>query len=613
MAASKKKGFVRHAAIFTRSMPGTGALFALLIIASVVVGILITLLVHAPPLTLRYILVVGLLTGIALIMLPTMLTILVMKAQAMNLRTKYLMFSPLVCAFSYSIFLLIGSAIYRFYHAPSLAIAVILVGNASIFSWWFFVNKLLFGRRRSAPILALVQPTLNVLMLAQYSMLIFNTGESLNILLIKLYLGIIVFSVVSYLILYTFDRQAKRIGIDAFEAFSQMIRNWLYDANISMPFGGKRFGVAENIRVDTLVVRGARGNTKAVFFIPEIHYGPAGTLAGSDFPHMLEDYAARRYKTQLFVLHGAADLSKNPISSSQYHIVRGALDKGVATAKKQQHATYAFESTASNSARITRLWLGGSNIITFTRAPRVTEDIAPDAALVFRSALDVKYGNTNVIVDAHNSRYETASKRELSGVRLNSTYMADYSAAIKKLSIKTATTPTIRAGFGKEELYLTLGGPEDLARGNLNVALFEIKNHRYAMVVFNSNNILPSLRNQIVRHIKNRYGADAEVYTTDTHAVNSVRLKEDNVLGRKVRYNELEPLLDSALDAARGSMERVEVHTSTEYMQNFMVWGPNVGRQLFDAADATFATARIVVPIIIAAGFIIATWAISII
>ena len=71
----------------------------------------------------------------------------------------------------------------------------------------------------------------------------------------------------------------KNFGFYSFDAFSQLIQNWLFDANTAAPFGSK-FGKPSNITTDTVVMKDLKGKIKAVFFAPDIHYGPAGTIGG---------------------------------------------------------------------------------------------------------------------------------------------------------------------------------------------------------------------------------------------------------------------------------------------------------------------------------------------
>ena len=152
-----------------------------------------------------------------------------------------------------------------------------------------------------------------------------------------------------------------------------------------------------------------------------------------------------------------------------------------------------------------------------------------------------------------------------------------------------------------------------MAGGNLNVAVFAFNSFRYAILQFNANNMLPSLRTLMLRHIKEKYNIKAEVLTTDTHFVNSFSLREDNELGKITKYRNLEALIDDAVERAISSVEPVSVHHGAHVMKKFTVWGPNTLQKLTDAANSLFALLRIFVPLLLAMGFIVAAWAILLI
>ncbi|MDE1833475.1 MAG: hypothetical protein KGH58_03595, partial [Candidatus Micrarchaeota archaeon] len=156
---------------FSKGTPRATVLFAGLLAVSVVIGMAAVALmnyssIHA---NLSYILVKGGITGILVIMVPALLTLVVIKAVKRYVVTRYLLFILMVSTVSYSMFILLGSIIYVVTGGYALASAIILVGDASIFGWWFFINRVLLGQRKRAVFLAVVQPTLNILLYIPYS------------------------------------------------------------------------------------------------------------------------------------------------------------------------------------------------------------------------------------------------------------------------------------------------------------------------------------------------------------------------------------------------------------------------------------------------------------
>lgn len=599
-----EKSISRYSDIFSKRLPGTAPLFGALVLLSLVVGWTSVALLHYRLLIrgiLPTILLNGTLAGSIAILLPTVLTVVLVKAVHTRVRVKHVLFIALVGAVSYAVFFLLGSVLHIVFGPPAATIAVI-VGDASIFGWWFFINKVVLGFKKRAVLFAVAQPTLNIILFVVASRFIFALDRPLSILLLKLYAGIFIFVIVSYLLLYMFDRPVKKnLGMGGIEVFSSMLQNWLFNINVAPPFSTK-LGIRPDVETNALLVKSGK-RMKALFFIPEIHYGPAGSLGASNFPYILERHAVARYKTNAFIMHPAVTADRNPISSRQIGVVRAALDDGVKSASPLGMGMSYSEGHSGNST-VTKLSFGDWSMVTFTRAPRVTEDIAYDAATLFKKTLNNKFGES-VIIDAHNSRYESAPKKELEGVRFDSAAMKDYVRAIASMK-ELHSSRSSAIGIGSVDIYSELGGPKDLGKGCMKVAVFQFGRFRYAMLYFNSNNMLPSLRNEIIAHVRMKYGIKAEVYTTDTHSVNSIEYTAENVLGRYTKFKALTPLIDKAMVAAVRDLGPARLYHKKVVMKRFAVWGPEVGDIMLDLTRAVIDRARVLSPIIIISGFIVA-------
>ncbi len=616
MVSKGDEKFLKDLNPFSKGLPRTTILFIMLFMLSAIMGIAAVALINHNSINsnFSYIVVNGSVTGILAIMLPTLLTVIIVKAFKRYVDLKHILFISIIGTISYSIFILLGSLVYITTSNYVISSAIILVGDASIFGWWFFVDKVVLGQRKRAVFLALVQPTINILLYLPSSKFILSLSTPFNTLLLKLYAGIFIFLIISYMIIYVVDRPYKKnYGFHSFDAVSQMIQNWLFDANISTPFG-TNFGAFTSIRTDTIVFKNMKGAVKGIFFIPDIHYGPSGTLGGSNFPYLLERHSLAKYGAPTFIMHCAVDMDHNPISSNQFNTVKDSLDNGIKNSVLANRKGSSFASLRSDfgNSKVMALRFGSVSLVTMTRAPKVTEDISLESAVLFKELLDAKLG-TSILIDAHNSRYETAPKSELDGVKFNSVFATEYVEAIKRLGKEQHKGKTLRMGIASNELYFKLGCPNDIARGNLNVAAFRFNGNSSMIIQINSNNALPTLRNSIVRHVKQKYGIDAELYTTDTHAVNSLEFNASNALGRCTKYQKLEGILDKTIDTALSNMEQVNVYHKTDELKKFKVWGQDAMENIIATANSTFSITRLIVPIIIVAGFIIAAWVILII
>ena len=614
---SKYRDFFKEVnPFFYRSIPKASMLFMLLIVLSLMIGITTVALLNIKTIgtSLSYVIVNGTTTGILIITLPTLLTIIILKTIKRDVALKYLFFLTMIGTVTYSLFILLGSAAYAFGNAYTIASVVILVGDASIFGWWVFAAKFVLGQKKKAILLALVQPTLNILLYIPYSTFIFSFSTPLYILLFKLYAGIFVFLLVTYAIMFVFNRPIEKGmgGFHGLEAVSQMMQNWLFDVNISTTFGGK-LGVPTDISTDTVVLKDMGGRIKAIFFAPDIHYGPSGTIAGSNFPFMLERHSVLKYKAATFVMHRPVNLDHNPISINQFGRFMSTFDNGVKGAvKAPRNKGMLFSRSKYRDSFAIRLWLNDIQLVTLTRAPHVTEDIAPEVVYMFKSLIEQDAGDA-ILIDAHNSRYETAPKDELDCVKSDSPIVGEYENAIALSGKPQHKSGSIKVGVHFTELYNRLGRPRDLAEGNLNAAVFSFNGFKYTMLQFNCNNMLPNLRNEIVDHVRRKFKTDVEVYTTDTHAVNSPGAIEGNVLGRHVNRKRLIDAIDEAVGKAMLDVAPVSVYHKRDVMKEFMVWGPNVRERLTVVAASVIEIARVLVPVLAAVGFIVAAWVILIV
>jgi predicted neutral ceramidase superfamily lipid hydrolase len=190
--------------------------------------------------------------------------------------------------------------------------------------------------------------------------------------------------------------------------------------------------------------------------------------------------------------------------------------------------------------------------------------------------------------------------------------MGDYVEAIKRMR-ETHRGRALSAGVGYSSPHGALGAARDLAPGNSYAMVFRLNGMRRTMLFFNANNMLPSLREDVIAHVKRKFGLTAEVYTTDTHYVNSLDKTASNVLGRYTTFKMLEPFVDRAVSTAVLNIEPVKAYHRRSVIRNFLVWGPNIRERMGAVISSMFGLARVVVPLLIAVGFVAAAWLITIV
>ncbi len=606
----KKKDYISSFVnIFSKTLPNKYILFIVLLFASITIGIInIAIINHKFIMQdLFYILITGSLAGLIAISIPSLFTISILKLIKRRIMLKHIFFLSLISLFIYSIFFILAAIIYIFTNAYIASIAIIL-GNILIFSEWFFITKIILGLKKKAIIVSLVQPTLNLLLYIPASNFLFKLSIPIKLLMIKFYFGVFIFILISYLILYLFDKPMKRsLGFNTMEVFSQMLQNWMFDINIPNIFGEK-FGEYKNVEVNTIIFKNKKNITKAIFFIPDIHYGPFSTIGGSNFPYLLESYGNKKYKTPIFIMHSTVNEDSNPVNSLQINKLKEAMDNALQNGNLIKNDKISFFKASINYSNLIAIDFNRTALISFSRAPKVTEDISSEVQEAFKNRLSSKFTNP-ILLDAHNSRYETASQTELNGVQLNSIYYKEYLAAINML--KQVHKNKIKLGISSIEFYNALNKPKDLAPGNLNTAIFSFNKFKFAIILINANNMSPLIHKQITDYAHQKYKISAEVYTTDTHYVNSMAESARNVFGNYTNFNSFKDLLDKAILAAVNNIEDVKCYYNKDEIKKFLVWGSNIREKVFTVINSIFSTAKILIPLFIIFGLIISIWIIS--
>ncbi|MCL4380698.1 MAG: DUF2070 family protein [Candidatus Marsarchaeota archaeon] len=608
----KKDDISRFVGIFSKSLPNKYVLFIALLFSSISIGMLSIAVVNHRALlhSAFYIAITGSLTGLIAIAIPSLFTISIIKLVNRKITLKHVFFLTLLALFIYSIFFILSNIIYLFTNAYAASLAIIL-GNILIFSEWFFIAKIIFGMKKKAVIVSLVQPTFNLILYAPASNFLFKVAMPLNILMLKFYLGVSVFVIISYLILYLFDKPMKKsLGFNTMETLSNLFQNWMFDINVSNVFGEK-FGEYRTVEANTILLKDKKSRLKAIFFAPDVHYGPFSTIGGSNFPHLLEAHANSRHRAPAFIMHPAVNEDLNPVSSLQIGRLKECMDAAIKNAECAGDTDMGFFSSSLGDSHLTALDFGAAAMVSFSRAPKVTEDVSSDAREALKNLLLAKFKNP-VLLDAHNSRYETAPAAELKGIQLNSKYYKDYANAIDLL--KETARGRLKAGIGTAEFYYSLGKPKDLAPGNINVAIFSFDGHKqykHALILFNANNMSPALRKQVLDHIAAKYKLPAEVYTTDTHYVNSISESAKNVFGNYTNFSLFKDALDNAVDAAVKDICDVKVYYNKQELNKFLVWGSNIREKMFTVLNSILSTAKLIIPLLIIFGLIVAVWVIS--
>ncbi len=601
-----KRDVTHYTRYFGIDAPKAQYLTILLVVIGALTGIAAELLIHYTSIddSIYYIMAYGASAGIVVVALPAILMALLVKAMNLRLKLKHAFIAVLPITVLYAILLIMMAALFGLTNNYVVVYTVFLLGNVLVYGYWFMMNRIVLNQRRSQVLTAAVHPMLNMFLYLPASPFLLSLHLPVNVLLIKLWAGMAVFVLCGYSILYFMDRPSKRqFNFSGVELMSGLIHQWLYDASIRHDVL-EGSGVKRDLNIDVLSIRG-KSSTKAVFARPDMHYGPISGLGGAVATEQIGARISRAGMTP-FILHGFVNIEDNPISSSQIPSVSYAIERRLKSMHAPSVSYGSISKAMSGPCSAIAMALDDTCILTLTKAPTITEDIDREIGEEF-TRIATKYFRNVIGIDAHNSRFESAPAGELKGIQKGSKYIGMYGSAISSAASAAAAVRPKPLSFGCAS---TVPDPkthgEDIGKGHMSVGVFGFGRKRFCMVYFDSNNMLPSFRASVIDHIKERFGIDSEVYTTDTHSVNTLGLPVSNVLGRKTKPSSILGQVDDLISKALENMEPARVSYSKVIVHNFKVWGRGSDEMMMKISREVIRTGKRLIPTLIAGFFVLA-------
>ncbi|MGC8628664.1 MAG: DUF2070 family protein [Candidatus Micrarchaeia archaeon] len=607
----------KYSKYFKVNAPSSLVEFVLLLLIGIVSGSVAMLIVHYTMLKeFDYrILAIGMIIGMLSISLPAFLTVLLIKTLNKRMKLKHALLSTIFVVIYYVFaFLLIA---FSFALLKSIAISyfILVLANAGIYGYWFIMSNVVIGiRKRSATFTSAIHPVLNILFFLPFSAYLLGVSFPVNATLLRLFIGMLVFLAASYAFLYAVDRPVvKFLDSSGVKVMSAMLGYWLYNLSTDARLIGYDAASSRPVNMQLISIKGkASQGVSAVFVNPDIHFGPFVNAGGGIATGYMSRQIAK-LEAAPFIIHTTVDLQDNPVSASEVYSMSKELMAQIKRQAEFKPVKGSVSFGKSRTCKVADIRLGDSRIFILSRAPHVTEDIQRSAGIVLKQFASRLCKTKRIImVDAHNSRFESAPKSELAEISLKSPYIADYKKAMEE-AVSKEQISKLKLGFAYRRLVELLGKRKDLGEGYSSVCVIGNSHERFCLVYIDANNMLPGFREEVLRHIRDKFKMEAELCTTDTHSVNLLSEDAGTALGRYTTPKMLIPVLDLLIGSAIGSMDEATYAYSELTIPNFKVWGPNAGKLIEKTSKAIRKTFIKVVPFIIIAAFVIAAWIISLV
>ena len=399
-------------------------------------------------------------------------------------------------------------------------------GLAFDLSWWIKLSLLGFGAVLTLRIIVFVATsstsTLRQLLAALLwpylciaVFIAFWSGISSDIIgqiLPFLIISPIVGCIAVFLFLHSLDRLGKRVnGMSSMPLFRAFMLNWVVALNAPLETLLEEMGENEDIEVTMLKFDASK--PKAAIIVPLVHPGPFKNIGSSLLPSLLKHDFEEKYGCQTCTPLGILGHELDLASQAQNHKI---INQVIESAKFEASADLATpfvqvkEGLATASCQI----FGKTAFLSFTLAPKTTEDLPQELGRIVREEAQ-KYGlNCAIVVNSHNSLNDVIDTAEsLDALRI----------AASKCLQKAVTMPTKPFMVGSATVYpneFTL--KDGMGTGGITAIVVQVEQQKTAYIVIDGNNMISGLREKVLSALTAEGFEANEVFTTDTHAVSAV-------------------------------------------------------------------------------------------
>ncbi|MFC6826502.1 DUF2070 family protein [Halopelagius fulvigenes] len=341
----------------------------------------------------------------------------------------------------------------------------------------------------------------------------------------------------------------------------------------------EKLGEEAVVPVTVLSFREPGGSEKARFVLPMIHPGPMGEIGGGNFPERV----ARRSEGLAFPPHATAGHDFNLVTEREVDTI---LDTAEDAYRSIEYGTEATESvrTESGEAKMLGQGFGDDAVLVSTYAPGFADDVEYAVGLSAAAEARTRGLDDVLLVDAHNCN-NGLDGPDLGHVTPGSRRSFDMitAAGLAGEELREAERGDVSLGVAWHRTEWT--PMEGIGPLGIRVSVTEVNGQTTAYVLVDGNNMEPGLRDELLSDLTEGENAVdiAEVMTTDTHIVNTV--KADNQVGAAIDWDELRTLVSDLVAEAREDCEPVEAGVAVE-LAEVTVFGNDRTETLASHANA---------------------------
>jgi putative membrane protein len=314
--------------------------------------------------------------------------------------------------------------------------------------------------------------------------------------------------------LFILDQMGQKdYGVHAIPLFRAFMLNWVVGLNA--PFEKFLEKLGKNELIEIMLLKFDALTSKAAIIVPFVHPGPFKNIGSSLLPSLMKKAYEKEFKCGACVPLGILGHELDLASEIQNKkIIKAVLEN--ANFNTSPNNASPFVKVTENEATASCQIFGKVAFISFTLAPETTEDLPQELGTYVREEAKKLGIECSIVVNAHNS-IKNILDFDLSLETLKK-------VALKSLK-KALSLPHYPFEVGIKTVYpkeFTL--KDGLGPGGITSLVVNVAEQKTAYVVIDGNNMVSGLREELLSSLKSSGFHEAEVFTTDTHAVSAVVL-----------------------------------------------------------------------------------------
>ncbi|MEM0451827.1 MAG: DUF2070 family protein [Nitrososphaerota archaeon] len=356
------------------------------------------------------------------------------------------------------------------------------------------------------------------------------------------------------------NSRLKIRGLKPIELLSAILMVFLEGRKEHLENLAEKLDTKAEIKIDVLMFNPMDKSDKIALVVPTFHPGPFRDFGSTILPYIIEEKFSKIGVKTVFV-RGLSDHSRNIISRMDCEYISDTLLRTFENYDGRCSSMAGdFRIVKKDSVSAYLLPIGKTTIAILTLHPKGMEDIPPEV-------MEGIYREDLVVIDAHNSFSENV--KELDGDKFKNIRELLY--IISNTNVDRSSN-IIKAGYGESRIegYSIEDG---VGPQGIRAILLDNGKEEFALIVIDSNNAIPIVRERILHEVGRLGVRYCEVVTTDTHIVNGVKLggRGYHPIGELIPVEAIIPPVLRAVEQARRNLTRVEVSRITLTFNNVKV------------------------------------------